>query len=491
MIQDFTSGIVRVRFAPSPTGHLHVGALRTALFNWLFARHHEGAFVLRIEDTDVVRSSEEMSRTILEALRWVGLDWDEGPVYQSQRFELYREAARVLVDKGLAYYCFCTPEEIEKRRQETQARGEHWKYDRHCLNLPEKTKKELKEQGRRAAIRFLVPDGLTEFNDLIHGQIKVENRNLEDFVLLRGDSFPTYHLSVVVDDIDTKITYVIRGDDHISNTPKQILLYQAFGAPVPRFAHLPLILGPDRKKLSKRHGDTSVLSFRDKGYLPLAFFNFIAQLSWSPGSEEKIYTIEEMVQKFSLDRVSKGSPVFDLKKLEWLNSRLINEMPVGELIVDLRPWLKKYGLWSEELVKSQKGWLEKVINLVRSRSRTLMDLSEMIAPFISDQVDYEPGAVEKYLLKPELDWLLPALRKDFQALEKFEAQEIEKILRDRAEQAGVKAAVLIHALRVLVVGRAVSPGLFEVLELIGKEKALARIAKLSEARKVINKTEEG
>ncbi len=349
---------------------------------------------------------------------------------------------------------------------------------------------EEKERGRPAAIRFLVPDGLTEFNDLVHGRIKVENKNLEDFVLLRGDSFPTYHLSVVVDDIDTKITYVIRGDDHIPNTPKQILLYRAFGATVPQFAHLPLILGPDRKKLSKRHGDTSVLSFRDKGYLPLAFFNFIAQLSWSPGSEEKIYTIEEMVKEFSLDRISKGSPVFDLKKLEWLNSRLINEMPVKELIVCLRPWLEKSGLWSEELVSCKKDWMEKVVNLVRSRSRTLVDLSEMIAPFISDQVDYEPQAVEKYLMEPELNWLLPELKNDFKALEKFEAKEIEKVLRDRAERAGIKAAVLIHALRVLVVGRAVSPGLFEVLELIGKEKVLSRIDKLSEARKVIKKTKE-
>jgi len=476
--------MVRVRFAPSPTGHLHVGALRTALFNWLFARHHGGTFVLRIEDTDVARSSEEMSRSILEALRWVGLDWDEGPIYQSQRFEVYRQAARGLVEKGLAYYCFCSPEEIEKRRQESQARGEHWKYDRRCLNLTEKERQSRQEQGQPAAIRFLVPEGLTEFEDLVHGPISVENKNLEDFVLLRGDGFPTYHLSVVVDDIDTGITHVIRGDDHISNTPKQILLYRAFGRPVPQFGHLPLILGPDRKKLSKRHGDTSVLNFRDKGYLPLAFFNFMAQLSWSPGSEEKIYTVEEMVREFSLDRISKGSPVFDLNKLEWLNSRLINEMPIAELLAHLRPWLERAGVWSEELLTARKDWLEKVINLTRSRSRTLVDLSAMVIPFLSDSFSYDPEAVRKHLLNGELDRWLPLLAGDFQQLENFSAQEIERVIRARAEKEGIKAATLIHALRVLVLGRAVSPGLFEVLELVGRDKTLARMARLEEIRKV-------
>jgi len=477
--------MVRVRFAPSPTGHLHVGALRTALFNWLFARHHHGTFILRIEDTDQARSSEEMSRSILEALRWVGLDWDEGPIYQSQRFDLYRERARQLVEKGLAYYCFCSPEEIEKRRQEAQARGEHWKYDRHCLNLSQEEKEKFLAEGRPAAIRFLVPEGVTEYEDLVHGPISVDHKNLEDFVLLRSDGLPTYHLSVVVDDIDTRITHVIRGDDHISNTPKQILLYRAFAAPVPQFAHLPLILGPDRKKLSKRHGDTSVLNFRDKGYLPLAFFNFMAQLSWSPGPEERVYSIEEMVREFSLERISKGSPVFDLAKLEWLNSRLINEMPVAELISQLQPWLEREGLWQEEFLKEKKDWFEKLVVLVRSRCRTLVDLKEMLRPFISDKIIYDPEAVKKYLSDNRLEQLLAGLKNDFLALENFTAAETERVLRERAEKEGVKAASLIHPLRVLLVGKSVSPGLFEVLEFMGKEKTLARIDNLSEARKII------
>ncbi len=482
--------MVRVRFAPSPTGHLHVGALRTALFNWLFARHHKGKFILRIEDTDVARSSEEMSRSILEALRWVGLDWDEGPIYQSRRFEIYRRAARELVERGKAYYCFCSPGEIEERRARAQASGEHWKYDRRCLRLKEDERLKLLESRVPAAIRFLVPEGRTEFTDLVHGLISVEHKNIEDFVLLRSDGFPTYHLSVVVDDIDTGITHVIRGDDHISNTPKQILLYQAFGKPVPQFAHLPLILGPDRKKLSKRHGDTSVLSFRDKGYLPLAFFNFMAQLSWSPGREERIYTVEEMVREFSLEKVSKGSPIFDLKKLEWLNSRLINEMPVPELISHLRPWLEKDGLWSEELLSGRKEWFEKVVNLTRTRSRTLLDLSAALAPFLSENFSYEPEAVRKYLLDEQLERLLPTLKEDFHRLENFSAPEIEKVLRERAEKEGVKAAVLIHALRVLALGRSVSPGIFEVLELIGREKTLRRIVKLVEVRNIIKEKED-
>ena len=482
--------MIRVRFAPSPTGHLHVGALRTALFNWLFARHHQGTFILRIEDTDVARSSEEMSQSILEALRWVGLDWDEGPIYQSQRFELYRQAAQKLVAKGLAYYCFCSPEEIEKRRQAAQAGGEHWKYDRRCLKLSQEGKKGFLAEGRPAAIRFLVPEGVTEYEDLVHGPISVENKNLEDFVLLRSDGLPTYHLSVVVDDLDAKITHVIRGDDHISNTPKQILLYRAFGAPVPQFAHLPLILGPDRKKLSKRHGDTSVLNFRDKGYLSLAFFNFMAQLSWSPGPEERVYAVEEMVREFSLERISKGSPVFDLAKLEWLNSKLINEMSVAELIEYLRPWLVREELWEENFLKEKKDWFEKLVSLVRSRCRTLVDLTEMLRPFISDKINYDPEAVKKYLSDNRLEQLLLGLRKDFLALENFSAADTEKVLRARAEREGIKAAALIHPLRVLLVGKSVSPGIFEVLEFMGKEKTLARMDNLPEARKFI-KTDGG
>ena len=336
--------MVRVRFAPSPTGYLHIGAARTCFFNWLFARHHGGRFVLRIEDTDFARSSEKMIRGIIDGLQWLSLDWDEGPVFQSQRLALYRQKAQELIEKGRAYTCYCKPEEIEERIEKTPEAGDFWGYDRFCLHLTGAQKKQFEAEGRAKAVRFLVPEREIRYKDLIHGDISVDSRNIEDFVLLRGDGLPTYHLSVVVDDSELGITHVLRGDDHISNTPKQILLYRAFDVEPPEFGHLPLILGPDKKKLSKRHGVTSVLEFRDQGYLPLAFLNFLAQMSWSPG-EERIYSLEEMVQRFSLQKVSKGSPVFDLNKLEWLNGQLISQMGAEDLAPLVAGELKEEGLW--------------------------------------------------------------------------------------------------------------------------------------------------
>lgn len=467
--------MVRVRFAPSPTGYLHVGAARTALFNWLFARHEKGIFILRIEDTDVARSSKEMSQAILEGLLWLGLNWDEGPIYQSQRIPIYQERAAWLLKQGKAYECFCLPEEIEARKREVEARGGVWKYDRYCWHLSPEEREKKKREGRRGAIRFLVPPGRTEFYDLVHGVISVDNRQIEDFVLLRSDGLPTYHLSVVVDDLDSRITHVIRGDDHITNTPKQILLYQAFGASPPQFAHLPLILGPDRKKLSKRHGVTSLLQYRDQGILPLAMFNFLAQMSWSPGAEERIYSVEEMIANFSLNRISKNSPIFDLKKLEWLNSRLLKEMKAEELLLWLKPELAKRGLWLSSFEKEKWAWFKRVLDLNKVRCRNLIELVEALRPFISDDYEIDPLGYEKYLTAEKLPELLPRLRDDLRLLDHFVASEIERVLRQRAEREGVQAALFIHALRVLTLGKTVSPGIFEVLELLGKEKTLARM----------------
>ncbi len=467
--------MVRVRFAPSPTGYLHVGAARTALFNWLFARHEKGIFILRIEDTDIARSSEEMSQVILEGLQWLGLDWDEGPIYQSTRISLYQEKAEWLLAQGLAYECFCQPEEIEIRRREIESRGGVWKYDRRCFYLSPEEKKKMKDKGRKRAIRFLVPPGRTQFKDLIHGLISVDHRQIEDFVLLRSDGLPTYHLSVVVDDLDSGITHVIRGDDHISNTPKQILLYEAFGARPPQFAHLPLILGPDRKKLSKRHGVTSLLHYRDQGILPLAMFNFLAQMSWSPGPEERIYSIEEMIKNFSLNRISKNSPIFDLNKLEWLNSRLIKEMKAEELLPWLKPEMIKRGLWHPSLEKERLDWFRRLLDLNKVRSRNLIDLIEALRPFLTDDYEIDPVGYEKYLKNDKLPQLLPRLKEDLAQLNNFEASSLEKVLRQRASAEGVEASLFIHALRVLTLGRTVSPGIFEVLELLGKETALRRM----------------
>jgi len=474
--------MVRVRFAPSPTGYLHIGAARTSLFNWLFARHHKGKFILRIEDTDFARSSEEMSRRILEGLNWLGLDWDEGPLYQSERLDVYRKRAEELVKKGCAYYCFCLPEEIRERKQRASSRGEYWEYDRRCLKLADGKKSELEKEGRSRAIRFLVPEVEIRYSDLIHGPISVASKNIEDFVLLRGDGLPTYHLSVVVDDIEQGITHIIRGDDHISNTPKQILLYQAFSAPLPQFAHLALILGPDKKKLSKRHGVTSILQFREEGYFALAMLNFLAQMSWSPGEEKKLYSLEEMIKGFSLEKLSKGSPVFDLDKLDWLNGQLISQMNVDELAPYVFEELKKESIIQSEPGGKKRDWYLKLIDLLKERSRKIKDFPLRAKPFLSGDVDYDPAGIEKYLKDERLEELLPKLRDDFARMDSFSAENIEKALRLRADKEGVKAALLIHALRMLAVGTPVSPGIFDVLELLGKEKTIERMGRFPELK---------
>ena len=333
-------------------------------------------------------------------------------------------------------------------------------------------------------MRFLVPDGDIRYTDRIHGDITVDSQNIEDFVLLRGDGLPTYHLSVVVDDMDSAISLVLRGDDHISNTPKQILLYRAFGAKPPKFAHLALILGPDKKKLSKRHGGTSVLEFRDQGYLPLAFCNFLAQMSWSPG-EERIYSLDEMAGKFSLNKVSKGSPVFDLNKLEWLNGKLISGMGAGELMPLVRREMESASLWDEAFAGERRVWFEKMVDLLKERSRTIREFSKRARPFLEDEIDYDPEGAARHLTDERLDRVLPLLAEDFEAVEDFAAEKIETVLRERAEKEGVKAAVLIHALRMLVVGEPVSPGIFDVLELAGKQKTLERMSRLSDARIIL------
>ncbi len=451
--------MVRVRFAPSPTGFLHVGAARTAIYNWLYARNQQGTFILRIEDTDVERSSGEMVQGIIDGMKWLGLDWDEGPIYQSQRLDHYRDRAKQLLQMGKAYCCYCTPEEIQERKTKTEAAGDYWWYDRRCFKLTEDKKNQFEAEGRAKAIRFIIPEGITRYKDMIRGKIEVENRTIEDFVLLRSDGHPTYHLSVVADDIDLGITHVIRGADHISNTPKQILLYLALEASVPRFAHQSLILGPDKKKLSKRHGVTSVLQFQEDGFLSLALLNYLAQMSWSPG-EEKIYPVEEMIEKFYLDKRSGGNPVFDMTKLEWLNGQLISQTTAETLLLLVRDDFKRAGLWRNEFDSEKKEWLLLLIDLLKERSRKITDFAVRAAPFLSDDYPFEKEAIEKHLQDEKLIDLLPKFAADLDAIDSFKAEEIERILRDRAESEGVKAGLLIHASRVLVLGTKVSPGIF-------------------------------
>jgi glutamyl-tRNA synthetase len=466
----------RVRFAPSPTGYLHVGGARTALYNWLFARHLGGVFILRIEDTDVDRSKPELTTTILESLRWLGLTWDEGPVYQSQRLERYREMAGNLERLGHAYPCFCTQQELQAKRALAEAERRAWKYDGACRALSTAERERRRAEGRPAAIRFRVPDsGQTSFEDQVFGRIEVEHRDIEDFVLVRSDGHPTYHLGVVADDLDLRVTHVIRGADHISNTPKQILMYQALAAPVPVFAHLPLILGPDKQRLSKRHGATAVGAYRDQGVLPEALVNFLALLGWTPPGQNEIVPLADMIRDFELTAVSKSNAVFDLEKLAWMNSEYVRNLPVERLLPLVEEELRRAGLWREAFAGDERERFENGARLLQSRARSVQDFSQSGRAFFSDEFAYDPAAQKKFWKDAALPELLDALAARLTATEPFDLAATEQTLRSLAEEKSVKAGLLINATRVALTGQAVAPGLFEVMLALGRSRVVARL----------------
>jgi glutamyl-tRNA synthetase len=475
--------MLRVRFAPSPTGYLHVGGARTALFNWLYARRHGGTFVLRIEDTDAERSSWDMVEGIVDGLRWLGLDWDEGPdvggphgpYFQSQRLDRHRGMAEALVAEGKAYHCYCSPEVIQAKRQAAEAAGGGWMYDRACLDLSPEQRAEFDARNAPRAVRFLTPTGQTAFTDLVHGPIAFDNANIEDFVILRSDGQPTYHLSVVADDIEMAITHVVRGDDHISNTPKHVLLFGAFGRPVPEFAHVPLILGTDKKRLSKRHGATSVTEYRRLGYLPEAMVNFLALLGWSPGTDQELFTRDELIAQFSLEGISGGNAVFNPEKLDWMNQQHVMRMDTAALADLLRPGLEAEGLWKEEYGTEARGWFLQLVELFKPRLKHLTSFPDDVRPYVSDELVVDEAAAKKHLDKPEIRGPLRALRDGYASEASFNKEALEQTLRQLADAQGVKPGALIHATRVAVTGRAVSPGLFEVLELLGRERTVARL----------------
>jgi glutamyl-tRNA synthetase len=470
---------VRVRFAPSPTGYLHVGGARTALFNWLFARHHGGRFILRIEDTDLARSSDEMVKGILQGMQWLGLDWDEGPYFQSQRIERYQAFARDLLQRGLAYRCFCTTAELVQRRGAHQDAGGAWLYDRHCLALaPEKSESKARA-GEPFAVRFRVPEGKTSCFDEVFGQIEVEHANIEDFVLLRSDGLPTYHLGVVVDDLDMGITHVIRGADHISNTPKQVLVYQAVRQPLPQFAHLPLILGPDRQRLSKRHGATSVLAYMEMGYLPEAFFNFLALVGWSPGGDREILSRQELIALFSLKGVGKANAVFGIDKLNWFNSEYINMAAPEELRRLVTEELRSQKVWTDSNMELDAETMDRTLSLLKSRTHVLRDFSSRFRPFFIDDFEYEPAAAARFLRNLQLKTLVPALIDRYEKDDSFTLESTERHLRSLAQETGVSAGLLINALRVGLTGQGVAPGLFEVMQTLGRKRVLDRMRKLA------------
>lgn len=469
---------VRVRFAPSPTGYLHVGGARTALFNWLFARHHKGSFILRIEDTDVERSEAHLTEGILEALKWLELNWDEGPYYQSQRLEKYRQCAAELVAAGHAYPCYCPPESFLGPESESEA-GEKRalrKYPGTCRRLTPAEREAREREGRPPAIRFRVPEGgRTGFADLVYGKVEVEHSEIEDFVLLRSSGLPTYQLGCVVDDLDMRITHVIRGADHISNTPKQILLYRALGAEPPTFAHVPLILGPDRTRLSKRHGATSVMAYQEAGLLPEALRNFLALLGWSSGDDTEILFTDELIRRFSLEAVRPVNAVFDPTKLEWMNAQYLQRLPLERLLPYVARELKRAGFWRESYGGAEQAWFRATIDLLRPRARNLRDFSTWARAFFSDEFDYDPAATKKFLQDARLPTLLGQLANRLERLEPFAREAVEATLRGLAEEAGLKAAVLINASRVALTGQGVAPGLFDLMMTLGKEKVVARL----------------
>jgi glutamyl-tRNA synthetase len=456
---------VRVRFAPSPTGYLHIGGVRTALFNWLYARHHQGTFILRIEDTDRSRSTEESIHAILEGMKWLGLDWDEGPYRQTDRLELYQSVAKRLLDQGLAYFCYCTPEELEERRKEALAKGLLPKYDGRC--------REAKSPpDRPAAIRFKAPQiGQTVVDDLVKGHVVFENNQLDDLILLRADGLPTYNFAVVVDDVDMKITHVIRGDDHLNNTPRQIQLYQAFGHEPPQFAHLPMILGPDKTRLSKRHGATSVEAYRQMGYLPEAMVNYLARLGWSHGDQE-VFSFQELIEKFSLEPVGKSAAIFNPEKLLWLNAHYIKTTAPDRLGTLLGEYLKmKYG---PSFVKpEEKSRLPQVAAALKERAKTLVEMAEMAACYFvePEALEIDPDARAKFLTSQAL-LILKKSRQAIANASSVDQAVLEPLFKDILAQEGIKMNQLAQPLRVALTGKSYSPGIYDVLALMGKQKTL-------------------
>jgi glutamyl-tRNA synthetase len=471
---------VRVRFAPSPTGYLHVGGARTALFNWLFARNQRGTFILRIEDTDIERNRPELVEGILDGLRWLGLDWNEGPFYQSQRLAGYAAAAEKLLSTGAAYLCYCPPERYAGGDAVEDAAGGKAEIRRIVRCSCRDGKPSTADQN--PAVRFRVPLGVTTgFEDAVFGPREIQNDEIEDFVLLRsartagGTPLPTYQLGAVFDDIEMRITHVIRGADHISNTPKQILLYQALGAAPPIFAHVPLILGPDRTRLSKRHGATSVSSYSDEGFLPEAFRNFLVLLGWSCGDDTEMFRTAQLIERFSLSGVSRTNAVFDRPKLEWFNQQYLQKLSIDELLPAVQAELEKAGLWQPEWASSQKKWFAHTVDLLRPRTRLLPDFSHWARAFFTDDFDYDLAAREKFWKDERLPDLLARLTDELAALPNWNHDACDHALRQVAEKAGVKAGLLINATRVALVGQPVAPPLFDTMVVLGKERVVSRL----------------
>ena len=455
---------VRTRFPPSPTGALHLGSVRTALYNYLFSRHHGGTFVLRIEDTDRERSTAESTAAILEGMQWLGLEWDEGPFHQTERTELYRALADRLLAEGHAYRCWCTPEKLEAKREAAMRSGGRGGYDRTCRDRTSGP-----GEGMPFVVRFRAPvDGETVLDDLVKGRIAFQNADLDDFVILRSDGSPIYNFCVVADDVDMRITHVIRGDDHVANTPRQLLIYQALGAPLPRFAHIPMILGADRTRLSKRHGATSVLEYREQGFLPDALVNYLARLGWSHGDQE-LFTRRELIEKFSLENVGTSPAIFNPEKLAWVNFQFLKDTQPATLARLVAPHLERAGL----PVPADPVWLARALTSLRERAKTLVELADAARFYLVDAVEMTPKAAAQ--LRPEIAPALDDLTARLAATAEWQPAAIEAAFHETIAQHGLALGKLAQPVRAAVTGSTASPGIYEVLDVLGRERSLARL----------------
>lgn len=465
----------RLRFAPSPTGDLHIGGARAALFNWLYARKTGGKFHLRIEDTDRERSTEASLQSILDSLRWLGLDWDDGLVKQSERDELYRKAVAVLLESGAAYPCFCTVEELEAERERAKAEKSDYHYSGKCRSLSREAVQSNIAEGKPYTVRFRVPEGETSFDDLVHGTTTFRNDTIGDFIVARTDGSPVYLLGVAVDDADMGITLVMRGDDHIPNTPKQIMLMRSLGHEVPRFAHLPQVLGADKKKLSKRHGAASVMEYERMGFLPEAVVNFIALLGWNPGDDREKMPLDELIGAFSIEQLSKKSGVFDIQKLEWLNGQYLHELTPDEIFDRVVDRFVDASYIRKEDVAEKRPFLVEIITLLRERCRLLPEFVERSDYFFSDPACYEEKGEKKYFGSTEAAEILETLADRLESAEVFSMESAEETIRIMSEEREISAGKLIHPTRLAITGVTFGPGLFELMILVGRERTIGRL----------------
>ncbi len=486
---------MRVRFAPSPTGYLHVGGARTALFNYLFTRRNCGKFVLRIEDTDTERTIEDSTEKMMESFKWLGLIWDEGPIVggpaspyqQSKRKKLYEKYAQILMDKGMAYKCYCTPEELAAEREQAREARKAPRYSGRCRNLTPEQVSEFEDQGRKPAIRFRTPgQGKTIVDDLIHGEVVFENMEIADFIIMKSDGLPTYNFACVIDDWLMGITHVLRADEHLSNTPRQMMIYRALPAPMPKFGHVPMILSPDRSKLSKRHGAQTVEEFQEKGYLPEAIINYIALLGWThPDPAKEIMSLEEMIEAFDLTRVSSTASVYDVQKLTWMNGQYIRQLNTDVLTQKLIPFIESAGLASKDELNRRIVWLTEAVATMQDRARTLEDLAKSMDYYFEPPKVYEQKGVKKHFSKPGVARLLKKCVETLSVMSDWTLQNCEQAYTDLAKEEDIGRGRLIHPTRLALSGKTFGPGLFDIMYILGKEETISR---LNAAIKFINES---